>query len=111
VKENFHGIRMAREIFIVLTVWPFINVFPLAPASKNTCIAYRIPRLKIPGIERSSTYVQGSQGEGNRAFPPLRSFLRSIFCGHDGLILQSYRVTIDAVTIALIQNIGWMGMH
>jgi hypothetical protein len=39
VKENFHGIRMAREIFIVLTVCPFLNVFPLAQASKNTFIA------------------------------------------------------------------------
>jgi hypothetical protein len=63
VKENFHGIRMAKEIFIELTVLPFMNVFPLAPASKNTCIAYRIPRFKIPGIERSRTYnIQGGQG-------------------------------------------------
>jgi hypothetical protein len=33
-----------------------MNVFPLAQANKNTIIAFRIPRFKIPGIERSSTY-------------------------------------------------------
>jgi hypothetical protein len=55
-----------------------MNVFPLAPASKNTCIAYRIPRFKIPGIERSRTYRVAREQETVH-FHQLKSCLRNNF--------------------------------